>query len=237
MEMSFVYIIFIHKPEYWKNWDFDLMVELNDKSAESLQFILMRNTTVCTRFHGNPSISRWDIKHKTTSVSLMWNKRKSHGLTEVIRIHHLKNLIFVNAEADAGGSEGKVRGSSKSAGFILSGTWMSWMSWMSFVAIHPVTVELFQCGPKQPVAWLIKNKWWSTPCSIQWHSYTLAPKDGLLENHLENPVIQKAIYLRSADIDFSNDPYIKGTCFSITILNSLRLDKRWGLAFHLTLIP
>lgn len=51
---------------------------------------------------------------------------------------------------------------------------------------------------------------------------------------VRTPVIQKAIYLRSADIDFSNDPYINGTCFSITILNSLRLDKRRGLAFHST---
>ena len=57
------------------------------------------------------------------------------------------------------------------------------------------------------------------------------------EIHLETPVIQKAIYLRSADIDFSSDPYINATCFSITILNSLWLDKRPDLAFHSSPTP
>lgn len=68
-----------------------------------------------------------------------------------------------------------------------------------------------------------------------WHSFTWAPMNWLWEIHLETLVIQKAIYLRWADIDFSHDPYIKRTCFPITILNSRWLDKRWGLAFHLTL--
>lgn len=55
MVMSLVLQLLSHKPKYWTDWYFNLMVVLDEKSGDQVIKIHPDgNMDICTKFHGDP---------------------------------------------------------------------------------------------------------------------------------------------------------------------------------------
>ncbi len=115
MGMSVVLLEFSHKAEYWGNYNFDLMMMLEEKSF--IASYSVGNMNGCIKFKGNPSnspgIAKIIRRHLgTMDVCTTFSANPYNSCQDI--------LLQSKMPASLGAAE-KVRGSLKSLGLILCG--------------------------------------------------------------------------------------------------------------------
>lgn len=94
MGISLVFLMFVHKPEYWSNWNSDLIMPLVEKWKDHLKLkkkvsriYSVGRLNICSKSHNNQSNGCQYIFYLTSKIATSWWR-----YTVVSAIHYLGSM-------------------------------------------------------------------------------------------------------------------------------------------------